>query len=164
MPDSIFYASPIGKLYVEASAIGLTKLKFHPNSGDAERGNPDNPYLSEARIQLDEYFLGERTEFDLELDWSTATDFYKKVWAELLKIPYGQTVAYSDIANALNNPKAVRAVGMANGKNPIPVIVPCHRVIGKSGNLHGFSGGLDIKEKLLHIENPSKYVIQQGLF
>ena len=164
MLDAIHYKSPVGTLYIEASDIGLTRVKFNPEGRYHKAGNADNPHIAETVRQLEDYFKGERTIFDLELDWSKATDFYKQVWTELLKIPYGETVAYSDIAKALNNPKAVRAVGMANGKNPIPIIVPCHRVIGKSGHLHGFTGGLDIKEKLLHIENPSKYAIQQGLF
>lgn len=164
MPDSILYHSPIGELYIQASAVGLTRLKFHPEEGDADTGDLQNPHLLKSIDQLDEYFRGERQLFDVELDWSNATDFFKQVWTELLKIPYGKTVAYLDIAEALNNPKAVRAVGMANGKNPIPIIVPCHRVIGKSGHLHGFTGGLDIKEKLLHIENPSQFSIQKNLF
>ena len=164
MHDSIFYNSPVGKLYIEASDVGLSRVKFHPSEEDVESGKLDNPHLVQAKVELDEYFEGKRQDFDIKLDWSKATDFYKQVWSELLKIPYGKTVAYLDIAEALNNPKAVRAVGMANGKNPIPIIVPCHRVIGKSGHLHGFTGGLDIKEKLLHIENPKKYSIQKNLF
>ena len=164
MPDAIIYYSPIGNLYIAASDIGLTRIKFKPDDSYEPSGNAQNAHITEAVSQLEEYFRGDRTIFDIKLDWKGATDFYKQVWTELLKIPYGQTVAYSDIAKALDNPKAVRAVGMANGKNPIPIMVPCHRVIGKSGQLHGFTGGLDIKAQLLHIENPSKYVIQQGLF
>ena len=164
MPDAIFYISPIGKLYIEASNIGLTRVKFKPGIEYKKSGNTQSPHLVKAINQLEEYFQGDRTDFDIALDWSQATDFYKEVWTELLKIPYGKTVAYSDIAIALHNPKAVRAVGMANGKNPIPIIVPCHRVIGKNGYLHGFTGGLDIKEQLLQIENPSKFAIQQELF
>jgi len=164
MPDAIIYYSPIGNLYIAASNIGLTRIKFNPDTEYEPMGNAQNPHILKAISQLEEYFRGERKIFDLKLDWELATDFYRQVWTELLRIPYGKTVAYSDIANALNNPKAVRAVGMANGKNPLPIIVPCHRVIGKTGHLHGFTGGLDIKEKLLHIENPSKYSIQQGLF
>lgn len=164
MPDSILYDSPIGTLYIEASSVGIARLKFHPEEEDKASGDVNNQHLSQAASQLDEYFRGERKDFELSLDWSNATDFYKQVWTELLKIPYGKTVAYLDIAEALNNPKAVRAVGMANGKNPIPIIVPCHRVIGKSGHLHGFTGGLDIKEHLLHIENPAQFSIQKNLF
>lgn len=164
MSDAILYDSPIGSLYLSASREGLTRLKFHPSSEDRPTGDTENPHLLAAVAQLDEYFDGKRKDFDLELDWSDASAFYKQVWSALLNIPYGKTVAYSDIANTLNNPKSVRAVGMANGKNPIPIIVPCHRVIGKSGHLHGFTGGLDIKEKLLHIENPVQFPIQQGLF
>ncbi len=164
MLDAILYNSPIGTLYVAASDIGLLMIKFHPTLDDISKGNDQNEHILKTVLQLDEYFKGERTGFDITLDWTAAPDFYKQVWIELQKIPYGQTVAYSDIANRLNNPKAVRAVGMANGKNPIPIIVPCHRVIGKSGRLHGFTGGLDLKERLLHIENPSRFSIQQVLF
>jgi len=164
MPDSTIYPSPVGDLYIEASDIGLTRVKFHPDEKTGQSGNANNPFLLQTTAELDEYFEGKRKYFDIKLDWSKATDFYKSVWSELLKIPYGKTVAYLDIAEALNNPKAVRAVGMANGKNPIPIIVPCHRVIGKSGHLHGFTGGLDIKEHLLHIENPKQFSIQKNLF
>ena len=107
--------------------------------------------MIETRRQLQEYFAGQRNVFDLPLDFA-GTDFQKKVWQALLNIPYGQTRSYRDIAEQVGNIKAVRAVGAANGKNPISIIAPCHRVIGRSGKLVGFAGGLDKKEILLNIE------------
>lgn len=103
-------------------------------------------------IELNEYFNHEREKFNVALNLK-GTPFQIKVWNELLKIPYGQTVSYSDIAERINHPKAVRAVGTAIGKNPIPIIVPCHRVIGKHGNIGGYSGGLHIKRLLMEVES-----------
>ena len=112
----------------------------------------ESEVLDELEKQLNEYFSGTRKEFSLPL-MPDGTDFQKKVWKELEKIKYGQTKTYEDIASALGNKKAARAVGGANNKNPIAIIIPCHRVIGKNGNLVGYAGGLDIKRKLLEIEN-----------
>jgi methylated-DNA-[protein]-cysteine S-methyltransferase len=107
--------------------------------------------LATASEQLLEYFAGTRQTFDLPLQLS-GTDFQVSVLEELLRIPYGETVSYGDIAKRIGRPKAVRAVGAANGRNPLPVVVPCHRVIGSSGDLTGFGGGLDTKEALLRLE------------
>jgi methylated-DNA-[protein]-cysteine S-methyltransferase len=112
---------------------------------------PDNPILVRAVQQLQEYFAGTRNRFDLELDFA-GTDFQKKVWQALLTIPFGETRSYSQIAEQIGNPSAVRAVGAANGKNPISIVAPCHRVIGASGKLTGFAGGLEAKERLLTLE------------
>jgi methylated-DNA-[protein]-cysteine S-methyltransferase len=112
---------------------------------------PDHPILSAAQQQLSEYFAGTRQQFDLPLDFE-GTSFQKQVWQALLAIPYGETRSYKQIAEQLGNPKAVRAVGAANGKNPISIIAPCHRVIGSSGKLVGFAGGLANKDILLKIE------------
>ena len=101
--------------------------------------------------QLEEYFAGRRRGFDLPLDLR-GTDFQKRCWQELLKIPHGETRSYAEIARAIGNPAAVRAVGLANGKNPIAIIVPCHRVIGSDGSLTGYGGGLDVKRQLLELE------------
>ena len=107
--------------------------------------------IKEASRQLNEYFNGERKVFDLPLDL-TGTSFQTKVWQELLKIPYGETKSYKDVAIAINNPKACRAVGMANNKNRIMVVVPCHRIIGSNKKLVGYVGGLKLKEQLLNLE------------
>lgn len=115
-------------------------------------------------VQLDLYFKRQLQEFDLKLDWGGATEFNISVWKELLKIPYGHTTSYSAIAETLKNPKAVRAVGLANRNNPIAIIVPCHRVIGKSGDLQGYFYGLDMKRRLLELENPMSFARQGSLF
>lgn len=109
------------------------------------------PILREAARQLGEYFAGTRRRFDLALDFA-GTEFQRQVWAALLTIPFGETRSYSDIARQIGNPSAVRAVGAANGRNPISIIAPCHRVIGASGSLTGFAGGLPAKQYLLALE------------
>ena len=111
--------------------------------------------IKKAYIELKEYFEGGRKVFDIPIKLN-GTDFQKKVWEELLKIPYGETKSYLDIAKSIGNPKACRAVGMANNKNKIIIIVPCHRVIGSNKKLVGYAGGLDVKEKLLNLEKTNK--------
>jgi methylated-DNA-[protein]-cysteine S-methyltransferase len=113
--------------------------------------NKKHPVLLETEKQLDEYFAGKRNRFSLRLD-PQGTDFQNQVWQALLTIPFGETRSYGEIAKQIGNAKAVRAVGAANGRNPISIIVPCHRVIGATGQLTGFAGGLDIKERLLSLE------------
>jgi methylated-DNA-[protein]-cysteine S-methyltransferase len=112
--------------------------------------------VAEAVRQLSEYFAGERKEFDFPLA-PEGTEFQRAVWKRLQEIPYGQTISYGELARRVGNPKASRAVGAANGKNPIPIVIPCHRVIGADGKLTGFGGGLPIKEALLAIERSSSY-------
>jgi methylated-DNA-[protein]-cysteine S-methyltransferase len=111
----------------------------------------DHLILGDVITQLDEYFSGQRKIFNIPLS-ANGTEFQIKVWQALTTIPYGQTWSYQDLANAINNPKAVRAVGLANGKNPISIIVPCHRVIGKNGKLTGYAGGVERKAQLLELE------------
>lgn len=111
----------------------------------------DPSSFEEVKRQLDQYFKGRLKSFDLELK-TGGTPFQQQVWQALAKIPYGSTISYGDLAVQIGNPKAVRAVGLANGKNPIPIIIPCHRVIGKNGSLTGFGGGLDVKRFLLELE------------
>jgi O-6-methylguanine DNA methyltransferase len=151
--ETIYYSrikSPVGPLLLAASSQGLLALEFG-------RGKPRAGWVkSEERIapfarQLAEYFAGQRREFDLPLDLR-GTDFQKSCWRELLKIPHGETRSYADIARAMGKPAAVRAVGLANGQNPIAIIVPCHRVIGSDGSLTGYGGGLETKRKLLELE------------
>lgn len=112
----------------------------------------NTPLLAETAKQLDEYFAGIRKVFDLPIEFTRGTDFQKKVWYALCDIPYGETRSYKQIAEAVQSPKAFRAVGMANNKNPVSIIVPCHRVIGASGRLVGYGGGLGIKQALLALE------------
>lgn len=139
--------TPIGCLIVEADEQGLTKVMFVESPGE-ER---PNDIVRRAVNQLAEYFDGKRTTFDLPMS-AKGTEFRQKVWHALQTIPFGKTVCYSDIAEAMNNPKSVRAVGAANGANPISIIVPCHRVIGKDGSLTGYAGGLERKQWLLAFE------------
>ncbi|MCS4246529.1 MULTISPECIES: methylated-DNA--[protein]-cysteine S-methyltransferase [unclassified Pseudomonas] len=148
--------SPVGQLTLVARDGKLNAIlweKDRPNRvrlGDLHEVN-DSPVLLETQRQLKEYFAGTRNHFELELDF-TGTDFQKQVWQALLTIPFGETRSYSDIARQIGNPKAVRAVGAANGRNPISIIAPCHRVIGASGELTGFAGGLEAKQYLLALE------------
>ena len=144
--------SPIGDLLVAASDQGLTGVWF-PNRGtrEEEEEHGGNAILDEARRQLGEYFAKSRTTFDLPLD-PPGTPFQRRVWDALRAIPYGSTLSYSELARRLGDPLATRAVGAANGQNPIPIIVPCHRVVGADGSLTGFGGGLDRKRWLLEHE------------
>ncbi|HQI39814.1 MAG: hypothetical protein B6D44_05250 [Ignavibacteriales bacterium UTCHB2] len=144
------------KIIVLASRKGIKKIFLNPKEKGPEllsstKLHNDDPYLFGALNQLREYFAGERKKFNLPLDLE-GTDFQKKVWKELQKIPYGKTISYKALSEKIGNVKAIRAVGKANGQNPVAIIVPCHRVIGSDGNLTGYASGLDIKEKLLLLE------------
>jgi methylated-DNA-[protein]-cysteine S-methyltransferase len=146
--------TPIGDLLLAGDQDGLSLIGF-PKGKMRHDPKPDwifneKPFVEACR-QLDEYFSGKRKEFDLPLRLS-GTDFQVRVLEELQQIPYGETTSYGDIAKRIGRPNAMRAVGAANGRNPIPIIIPCHRVIGKSGDLTGFGGGLDTKEALLRLE------------
>lgn len=123
-----------------------------------------NHFTDQAKEELSDYFAGNLKAFKVPIDFSEGTEFQQNVWHELLKIPYGHTTTYLTIANQINNPKAVRAVGLANGQNPIPIMVPCHRVIGSNGSLVGYALGIEMKERLLCLENPMSYGRQQALF
>ena len=125
---------------------------------------PEDHPVAACYRQMREYFAGQRRDFDLKLDWGGATEFHRSVWAELLKIPYGKTASYSEIAERIGHPSAVRAVGLANRENPIAIVVPCHRVIGKAGELRGYFYGLDTKMRLLRLENPVRFAEQGELF
>lgn len=149
-----YYQSPNGQMTIQANDIGLLGVWFEiQTTQPQELGaySDDHAILNQAKIQLEEYFSGRRTQFDLPLA-AKGTDFQQSVWQALCKIPYGETWSYQQLADEIGNPKAVRAVGLANGKNPISVIVPCHRVIGKNGKLTGYAGGVETKEKLLQLE------------
>jgi len=148
--------SPVGKLTLVASGPKLAAILWeHDKPGRVCLGpmqeSPQEPILLEAARQLQEYFAGTRTHFELELEFA-GTEFQKNVWQALLDIPYGQTRSYAQIAAQIGRPKAVRAVGAANGRNPLSIVAPCHRVIGKSGELTGYAGGLQAKELLLALE------------
>lgn len=146
-------SSPVGPLVILASKKGLVGLYFghRIEKSTLPAENPRDKILNQAESELAEYFGGERTTFEVPLD-VRGSKFQKEVWRQLSAIPFGETRSYGGIAEALENPGAIRAVGTANGANPISIIVPCHRVIGKDGSLTGFGGGLEIKQKLLEHE------------
>jgi len=148
------FTTPIGKLTLAADAIGLRHLLFPENKYDVrgrEDWRRDPAPLHVARTQIEEYFAGERRVFDLPLA-PEGTDFQRKVWLALADISLGQTWSYGQLARHIGEPSAVRAVGAANGRNPLPIILPCHRVIGSDGKLTGFGGGLPLKQWLLDHE------------
>lgn len=157
--SELFYQwidSPVGQLKLIATQDALVAVLWQTDKPNrvllgTMQESRDHPILLKTQQQLQQYFAGQRKIFELPLAFY-GTDFQKQVWAELLKIPYGETRSYLQIAEAIGNVKAVRAVGAANGKNPISIIAPCHRVIGKNGALTGFAGGLDNKTRLLNLE------------
>jgi methylated-DNA-[protein]-cysteine S-methyltransferase len=142
--------SPIGELLLTAEDGAITGLHMSPFA-ISPSWHHDPGALTDAAIQLEQYWAGERTEFELELA-PHGTEFQQRVWAMLREIPYGETTTYGTLADRLGNPRTVRAVGLANGRNPIAVIIPCHRVIGANGSLVGFGGGLERKRVLLDHE------------
>jgi methylated-DNA-[protein]-cysteine S-methyltransferase len=147
--------SPVGPLLIAASDAGLHALEFPQNRHPVRRWSPwepgDHAVLRETQAQLDAYFAGTLKTFDLPLA-PRGTAFQEQVWTTLAAIPYGRTWSYLDLANALGRPTATRAVGAANGRNPLPIVLPCHRVIGANGALTGFGGGLPTKQFLLRLE------------
>ncbi len=142
--------SPIGELLLAGDERGLAHLEMSPFSIQNEWQRDDQAFV-DIRRQLDEYFAGERRRFDLELALRGSA-FEQAVWRELLEIPYGETTSYGTIARRIGHPDAPRAVGLANGRNPVALIVPCHRVIGADGSLTGYGGGLERKRFLLDLE------------
>lgn len=156
--------SPVGPLMLAADASGLRHIEFRHNRHPADRAGwhgGDNEVLQAAEAQLGEYFAGKRQRFALPLA-PQGTDFQLRVWRELAQIPYGETISYAQLALRLDNPNGTRAVGAANGRNPLPIVLPCHRVIGADGALTGFGGGLPVKESLLRLEGALPE--QPGLF
>jgi methylated-DNA-[protein]-cysteine S-methyltransferase len=145
--------SPVGPLTLAGRGDTLTNLRMVDQTHEPSRAGwqPDEDAFPDAVAQLAAYFAGERTSFDLDLEL-TGTEFQRRVWAALQTIPYGETRSYREIAEQVGAPTAFRAVGLANGRNPIGIIVPCHRVIGAGGSLTGYGGGLDRKRLLLELE------------
>ncbi len=164
MIQSAWFDSPIGLLKITGSTSeGVTEIKYFDDMPPhAVRGNVP-PCLDECFAQLEEYFCKKRTFFTVKTTLR-GTDFQREVWRELLDIPYGQTVSYLKIAMKIGDRKAVRAIGGACNQNPIPIIVPCHRVIGINGSLIGYSSGIHIKQDLLMLENPMAFGKQTTLF
>ncbi len=156
--DIVYLHTPIGNLEIKGSKKGLESVLFVNSKEKNSEIIPTS--LQKSVKQLKEYFEGSRTEFNLKLNIQ-GTDFQKKVWNNLLEIPFSKTESYQTMANRLGDPKVIRAAASANGKNPISIIIPCHRVIGKDGSLTGYGGGLHRKKWLLEHESPVK---QQSLF
>lgn len=150
------YASPLGPLILAAAGDRLCGVWFdgQPHLPDMRHWHsaPDHPVLEQAKTQLNDYFAGRRSGFDLPLDLSSGTDFQQQVWRALLNIPTGSTCSYGALSAAIGKPSAVRAVGGAIGRNPLGIVVPCHRVIGAKGALTGYTGGLQHKVALLQLE------------
>lgn len=144
-------ASPLGDLTLESDGAHVTALCF----GAHLRGGDSCPVLEQAAGELDEYFCGKRREFSVQLR-ADGTEFQRSVWDELTEIPYGETASYADIAERIGNPKGCRAVGGANNRNPLPVFIPCHRVIGKNGSPVGYAGGMERKVFLLRLERENR--------
>ena len=151
---------PVGDIFIAADDTYLRAITFDRNEEKIRKSlrgfkHENNKIIKQTQIQLQEYFAGKRMEFDLPIRF-TGTVFQQQTWRALLTIPYGETRSYSEQAHLIGNPKAVRAVGRTNGLNPIGIVVPCHRVIGKSGKLTGYAGGLDKKSFLLDLERKHK--------
>ena len=148
--DFYQFDTPFGPMALEAEGGAVTRL-YLPNAPIPRIASRETALLALAREQLAEYFAGQRTAFDLPLA-PQGTPFQKRVWAALEAIPYGQTRSYRDIAREVDSPRGFRAVGMANNRNPIPILLPCHRVVGADGSLTGYAGGLALKQALLSLE------------
>lgn len=143
----------IGNLEISASEKGISEIHFLDDT-EKLQVYPVNDLIERCKLQLTEYFEGKRLSFDIEIELN-GTDFQKKVWNELQNIPYGKTISYLELAKRLGDKKSIRAAGLANGKNPLPILIPCHRVIGSDGSLVGYAGGLWRKKWLL--EHESKF-------
>ena len=154
MSFRIFRDFPFGRVGVEEKEGAVTHLYLNPAGAELPAEERETPLLAEAMRQLAEYFAGERREFELPLA-PEGTPFMRRVWAELVKVPYGATATYGEIAERIGNPGGSRAVGLANNRNPIAIIIPCHRIIGSSGKLVGYAGGVELKERLLALESGS---------
>lgn len=151
MKRVFFYDFPVGNLGIAEEDGSICRVSFQGEDTFTGFPTAETPLIQQAAAQLAEYFAGRREAFELPL-LLRGTDFQRSVWTALLSIPYGETRSYRDIAVQIGNPKACRAVGMANNRNPVAIIVPCHRVIGRSGGLTGYAGGLSAKQVLLELE------------
>lgn len=152
--------SPIDPLCILEEDGFITRIDFGAEPPAGSYAQP-SPILEKSRAQLEEYFNGKRRDFDLPLD-PKGTPYMLKVWKALQSIPYGKTASYKDVAEATGDAKACRAVGQANNRNPLPIVIPCHRVVGADGKLAGYGGGTDIKIKLLRLEGVNLAVEEQG--
>lgn len=157
MEHIFFYESVIGRIGIISNETEVLQILFEGEKPQGKESfvETETPVMAECHRQLQEYFAGERKTFSVPLGTS-GTEFQEKVWTELQNIPYGETRSYKDVAVQVGNPKGSRAVGMANNRNRIPIIIPCHRVVGANGKLVGYAGGLDVKTQLLEIEKRNR--------
>jgi methylated-DNA-[protein]-cysteine S-methyltransferase len=146
--------APFGEVFVAKENEAVVEIRFRPGDVDGVR---DDDAIADVAAQLHEYFRGQRRAFDLPLA-PRGTEFQQDVWRALQRIPYGETRSYSDVAREIGRPAAIRAVGAANGANPIPIVIPCHRVVGSNGSLTGFGGGIETKRWLLALESPQRVI------
>ena len=153
--------TPIGNVLIEENGGFITRLEFSAADSELEKSPNHSELLDRAFGELEDYLCGKLEKFSVPLN-PAGTEFQRRVWAELLKIPYGKTAAYKEIAIMAGNSRAVRAVGMANNRNPIPIMIPCHRVVGSNGKLVGYAGGLDMKRRLLDLEQNGAAHLKTG--
>lgn len=153
MPTRLTLDTPVGRIGIVEESGALTHLLLPGAAGPKDAAPGETPLLRRAAQELSEYFAGTRKSFGLPLG-PAGTAFQKRVWDALAAIPYGETRSYGDMAAAIGSPRAGRAVGGANHRNPLPILIPCHRVVGADGSLTGYGGGLDVKRALLRLENP----------
>jgi methylated-DNA-[protein]-cysteine S-methyltransferase len=159
--------SPVNDLMLVADDSALVGLYFAgcdhiPAANRRWTLDPKHPVLQQAATQLDEYFAGKRTEFSLPMRLA-GTEFQEKVWRQIARIPYGETISYSDLAKRAGATRAIRAVGTSTGRNPVAIVIPCHRVVGKDGNMRGFAGGLERKRRLLDLEKPNQTALSSPM-
>lgn len=152
MNSILFLSTKIGQIAIEENGTAVTNVYFGNEAAISKAPVRETELLKEAARQLEQYFAGKQREFSLPLA-PDGTEFQQKVWRALCSVPYGETRSYKEIAELVGSPKAFRAVGMANNRNPIPIFIPCHRIIGANGKLIGYRGGLDVKNQLLNLEN-----------
>jgi methylated-DNA-[protein]-cysteine S-methyltransferase len=162
MSQHIVIPSPIGNIYIAGSENGISRIQLMVEEPISQPGEIPS-LLMDCVHQMNEYFAGTRKEFDLKLDFGDAPEFHKEVWKMVKIIPYGRTRTYGEIAEIIDHQQAFRAVGHANGMNPLPIVIPCHRVIGKDGSLTGYYYGLELKRWLLSHESPGQYMKQGDL-
>jgi len=162
MSQHIIIPSPIGNIFIAGTENGISRIQLMVEEPVTSPGEIPS-YLQDCVDQLNEYFNGTRKEFDLLLDFGDAPEFHKEVWKMVKIIPYGRTRTYGEIAEIIDHQQAFRAVGHANGMNPLPIVIPCHRVIGKDGSLTGYYYGLELKRWLLSHESPGQYMRQSDL-
>lgn len=156
MISIFFYNTSIGRLGIAEENSKIIAILFDGERYDSSWIEKETPLKKKTFRQIEEYFAGERKDFDIEIYYTSASSFFSKVMSVLKKIPYGKTITYKDIARKIDNPKAYRAVGMVCNRNPLPILIPCHRVISTTGALIGYRGGVEIKKKLLDLEKGIK--------